>query len=213
MSRGVAAAVAASALLAVVPAATASRHVAKPLPRVTLISDSVAAAIAFDTGAKAILADGVDLFLEPGQARRLGGENAPGAVAPPTALQLIATLGRRLGPTVIMCVGYNDDPGGYAQDMDAALAALRAAGVTHVLWTTLHVTPEHTSYQTIDAAIAAEAAQHPEVTVLDWNGYVGDHPEWLQPDGVHLAGAGPRAFARFLHAGLVRLGIPVRRRA
>jgi hypothetical protein len=176
-------------------------------PRVTLISDSVAGAIALDTGAKAILAQGIDLFLEPGEARRLGGVNPPGGIAPPTALQLIAMLGHRLGSTVIMCIGHNDYSDQYAQNMEAALAALRDAGVKHVLWVNLHLTPAHQGYAVMDAAITAVAAQHPEVTVVDWNADATGHPEWFQPDGVHLTGDGPRAMARAFHASLVRLGV------
>lgn len=176
-------------------------------PRVTLISDSVAGAIAFDTGAKALLAAGVDLFLEPGEARRLGGVNPPGGIAPPTALQLIGTLGHRLGPTVIMCIGYNDISSQYAANVDAALDALHGAGVTHVLWVTLHETPLHLGDVTMNAAIEAAAATHPEVTVVDWNAYASGHPEWFLADDVHLTGDGPRAMARLLHASLVKLGI------
>ena len=183
--------------------------VSAPLPRVTLISDSVAAAISYDTGAKAILAEGVDLFLEPGQARRLGGDNPPDGISPPTALQLIETLGHRLGPTVIICVGYNDFSEPYAQNMKAALEAMRRVGVRHVLWTTLHVSPAHSGYLTMNNAIQAIAAQHPEVAVVDWNAYANMHPEWFQqPDDVHLAGDGPRAMARLFHTSLVKLGIP-----
>jgi hypothetical protein len=200
-------------LLLVAPASSLtapSARVGNPpaLPRVTLISDSVAGSISFDIGAEAILSQGVDLFLEPGEGRRLGGDYPPGAIAPPTALQLIATLGDELGPTVIMSVGYNDAFGQYQQNVDAAVAALHAAGVEHILWMTLHVTPDHTSYLAMNAAIEAAAAQDPALTVVDWNAYAGDHPEWFQGDGVHLTGDGPRAMAGLLHASLVGLGIP-----
>jgi lysophospholipase L1-like esterase len=194
-------------LAAPLPAVAAKRS----LPRVTLISDSVAASIAFDVGAKAILADGIDLFLEPGEGRRLGGDTPAGGIAPPTALQLVQTLGRRLGRTVIMCVGYNDVSSQYAGNMEVALDELRAAGVTHVLWVTLHVSPEHTGNATMNAAIAAAAAQHQEVTIVDWNAFAAGHPEWFQPDGTHLRGDAPRAMARLFHASLVKLGIPVSR--
>jgi len=190
-------------------AAPMTGAVSAPQPRVTLISDSVAGAISFDTGAKAILAEGVDLFLEPGEARRLGGDNPPGGISPPTALQLIETLGRRLGQTVIISVGYNDVSAQYAQNMEAALEALRQAGVKHVLWTTLHASSAHSGNLTMNNAIQAIAAQHPEVSVVDWNAYAGAHPEWFQqPDDVHLAGDGPRALAGLFHASLVKLGIP-----
>jgi hypothetical protein len=178
------------------------------LPRVTLISDSVAGSISFDIGAQAILSQGIDLFLEPGEGRRLGGDDPPGAIAPPTALQLIPTLGPALGPTVIMSVGDNDAFGQYQQNVDAAVAALHAAGVVHILWLTLHVTPDHTSYLAMNTAIEAAAAQDPAVTVVDWNTYASAHPEWFQGDGVHLTGDGPRALASLLYATLVQLGIP-----
>ena len=60
------------------------------MPRVTLISDSVAASIAYDRQAKSTLASGVDLFLEPGQARTLG-PAPPGEIAPPTVLELVVS--------------------------------------------------------------------------------------------------------------------------
>jgi hypothetical protein len=193
------------------PAAPLEVAVPQPLPRVTLISDSVAGAITFDTGAKAILAEGVDLFLEPGEARRLGGETAPGGIAPPTVLQLIGMLGHRLGTTVIISVGYNDFSSQYAQNVAGALDALRSAGVQHVLWATLHVSAAHTSYANMNDAIKAAAAHHPEITVVDWNAYASGHPEWFQPDDVHVQGDGPRAMARQFHSSLVKLGIPARR--
>jgi hypothetical protein len=178
-------------------------------PRVTLISDSVAAAISFDTGAVAILSEGVDLFLEPGQARRLGGENPSEGVAPPTALELIATLGQRLGPTVIISVGNNDFSDRYAQNMEDALAALHRAGVQHVLWATLHYSAAHHGVLTMNNAIEEAATRHPEMIVVDWNGYVNSHPGLLLPDEMHLVGGGSRAMARLFHAGLENLGIPV----
>jgi hypothetical protein len=182
----------------------------RQLERVTLISDSVAAAITFETGPKTILAEGIDLFLEPGQARRLGGQN-PDGIAPPTALQLVAMLGHRLGATVIMDVGYNDFSDQYAANMEAVLAELSRAGVKHVLWTTLRFSPAHLGYQTMNEAIAAAATHHPELTIVDWNAYASGHPEWFQPDQVHLVGDGPRALARLFHSSLVKLGIPALR--
>jgi hypothetical protein len=212
-TRAVMIVLACSSLLVAAPASspTAAPVViaaSKPRPRVTLISDSVAGAIAFDTGAKAILAEGVDLFLEPGEARRLGGETPPGGIAPPTVLELIAMLGPRLGPTVIISTGYNDVPSQYAVNLELALTALHGAGVEHVLWTTLHVSAAHTSYARINDAIEAAAAHHPEITVVDWNAYASGHPEWFQPDDVHVEGDGPRAMAREFRASLLKLRIP-----
>jgi hypothetical protein len=180
---------------------------AVPHSRVTLITDSVAGAIALDTGATATLSQGIDLFLEPGQARILGGEYPPGAIAPPSVADLSATLGQSLGPLVIVAVGYNDISTDYAANMEAALAAMRDSAVRRVLWVTLHVSPNHTSYRIINDAIRAAAKQHAELTVVDWNAYSARHPDWFQPDGVHLVGVGPRELAGLIHATLVRIGI------
>lgn len=176
---------------------------AQPRTRVTLISDSVAGAIALDTGATAALSQGIDLFLEPGQARILGGEYPRGAIVPPSAVDLIGRLGHNLGPVVVVSVGCNDLSSDYATHMEDALAAMRAAAVRRVLWVTLHVSPNHTSYAAINDAIWLAASQHPEITVVDWNTYSATHAEWFQQDDVHLAGDGPRALARLIHAALV----------
>lgn len=197
-------------LLAAAPGSS-SPAAPQPVPRVTLISDSVAGAISFDTGAEAILAQGIDLFLEPGQARLLGGKNPAGGIAPPTTLQLIGMLGHRLGPTAIICVGDNDYSDEYTANVEPTLDALHRAGVKHVLWVTLHVSPFHKTWPTMNAAIEAAATHHPEVYVVDWNAYASVHPAWFQPDAVHLTGDGPRAMARLLHASLVKLGIPAAR--
>lgn len=192
------------ALLALLAPAAAAKTA--PKQRVTLIADSVAGAIVFDLRALATVSRGVDLCLEAGPARRLA-ENPAEGIAPPTVLELVALLGKKLGPTVIVSVGDNDISALYQQHMEAVLQALRAAGVKHVVWTTLHESAAHVGFATMNAAIAAEAVQHPELSVLDWNAAANAHPEWLQDDRVHLNGEGPRAFARLLHERLVSLGV------
>jgi streptogramin lyase len=183
-----------------------ARTTQSKLPRVTLITDSVAGAVWFDPGARSLAAKGVDLFFEPGQGRMLGSTD-PNA-QPETALRLIPQLGRLLGQTVVMFIGDNDYYATDAQNVATANAELRAAGVTRIVWVTLHVSPDHTSYTFMNDAIAAAATADPvHVTVADWNAYSAGHPEWFQADGVHLTGTGPRALAQFLHQTLVQLGI------
>jgi hypothetical protein len=183
----------------------APSRTAPVLPRVTMISDSVASAIWFDPSARATLAQGVDLFLEPGQGRQLGG-SVPAGAGPPTALDLIQQLGPRLGQTVILFVGDNDNYSDDAWNVESARDDLIAVGVTHIIWVTLHVTPEHMSYTFMNDAIRRQGAADPtRVTVVDWKAYSANHPEWFQGDGVHLAGAGAAALAQLLHAQLARL--------
>lgn len=176
------------------------------LPRVTLISDSVGGAVWFDPGALSLASRGVDLFLEPGQGRMLGSTD-PNA-SPETALRLIPQLGRKLGPTVVMFIGDNDYYAVDTPNVTTADAELRAAGVSRIVWVTLHISPDHTSYAFMNDAIAAAAAADPaHVTVADWNAWSAAHPEWFQSDGVHLTGSGPLALAQFLHRTLVDLGV------
>lgn len=188
------------------PLVRVSRTTQSKLPRVTLISDSVAGAVWFDQGARSLVAKGIDLFLEPGQGRMLGSTD-PNA-QPEPALELIPQLGHRIGPTAVMFIGDNDYYSTDAQNVVRADAELRAAGVTRIVWVTLHVSPDHTSYTFMNDAIAAAVAGDPaHVSVADWNAYSAAHPEWFQADGVHLTGSGPRALAQFLHGALVQLGV------
>jgi hypothetical protein len=123
-------------------------------------------------------------------------------------IQLVETLGTRLGPSVIISVGNNDFSDQYAQNMEDVLDALHRAGVKHVLWATLHYSAAHHGDLRMNNAIEAAAKHHAELTVVDWNGYAGSHPDWFQPDEVHLVGDGPRAMARLFRASLANIGIP-----
>ena len=198
-------------LLASVSQPTAAYRVvsaAPPPPRVTVIGDSVATAILYDKGAQAILGQGVDLRLELAPCRRVAEESCPydGARAP-NVIELVETLGKALGSTVIVSVGYNDYQDLYAANIEDALAALRAAGVQRVIWVALRAT--RTSYMAMNDTIDAAARRHPEMTVADWNLYSRSHPDWFWEDGLHLKGEGSRAMASLLHKRLVALGIPL----
>ena len=77
--------------------------------------------------------------------------------------------------------------------------------MTRVLWLTLH--EERPSYATMNDAIHAAAVRHPELTVVDWQLYSRSHPDWFQPDGIHLRADGAAAMATLIHNTLVGLGI------
>lgn len=199
------------ALLAAVSqpsAAPFAAGVAAPLPRVTLIGDSVATAILYDKGAQAILARGVDLRLELAPCRRVAQESCPyeGARAP-NLIELVEKLGKEVGPTAIVSVGYNDYESQYAADMEAALDALHRAGVERVIWATLRAT--RTTYLSMNDTIEAAARRHPEMSVADWNLYSRSHPEWFWDDGLHVKGEGARAMATLFHRSLDAVGVPL----
>jgi hypothetical protein len=192
---------------------TAGSSHAVTLQHVTLIGDSVADAIPGDGRAVTTLRQGIDLDLEVEPCRRVDQESCPGTggVRPQNVVQLVSTIGSKLGPNVVVAVGYNDFEDQYATNIETALVALKAAGVKHVWWLTLRAA--HHPYVNMNDDIATAAAQHAELTVVDWNVYSRSHPDWFQADGLHLLAPGAEAMAGLIHKTLVADGVatkPVR---
>lgn len=198
------------ATLAVVAAAlvatTARPAQAIQLRHVTLIGDSVSDAIRVSANAAAVVRQGIDLDLETAPCRRVEGVGCPiDGQRPPSAVQLIQSMGARLGPNVVVAVGYNDFEDQYAGNVEDALAALKAAGVKHVWWLTLRAA--HHPYIPMNADLEAAAQTHPELHIVDWNVYSRSHPDWFQSDGIHLKNAGALEMAGLVHKTLVAAGV------
>jgi hypothetical protein len=193
------------AALALAASVSASGRAAQ-LQHVTVIGDSVADGIGVDSRAKALVGQGIDLDLELAPCRRLEGVSCPvDGVRPQNAIDLIHSLGAKIGPSVVVAVGYNDHEDEYAGDVEDTLAALDAAGVKHVFWLTLRAARH--PYITMNADIAASAAKHPELTVVDWNVYSRSHPDWFQDDGIHLKNLGAEMMATLIHRALLQAGV------
>src|SRR4051812_24103444 len=202
MRGGIAALVALAALIA----AGASPARSSGAQHVTLIGDSVADAIPGDESAVAILRQGVDLDLEVAPCRRVEGEGCPyQGTRPPSAVQLIQSLGSKLGDNVVVAVGYNDFEDQYAGNVEDAIDALAAAGVKRIFWVTLRAARH--PYLTMNDDIAQAAAKHPQVTVIDWNVYSRSHLDWFQTDGLHLLYPGAEAMATLIHKSLLTAGV------
>lgn len=181
-------------------AATANAG-SRDVQHVTLIGDSVADAVANKNSA-AIVRQGIDLDFEVAPCRRVEGEGCPvDGVRPLSVVQLANSMGSKLGPNVVVSVGYNDFEDQYAQNIQDALDAFEAAGVKHVWWLTLRAA--HHGYLNMNDNIAAAAQQHPELSVVDWNVYSRSHPEWFQDDGLHLLQPGADAMATLIHKTLL----------
>jgi Putative Ig domain len=190
-------------------AATAPRAHTTELQEVSLIGDSVSDAIQLDSQASAIFSEGIDADFQVAPCRRLEGEGCPvNGVRPPSAVQVIQSMGSKLGPNVVMDVGYNDEEDLYAGNITDALAALKTAGVKRVFWVNLRESRH--PYITMNGDIAAAAQDNPQVTVIDWNTYSRSHADWFQSDGVHLVHAGAVAMATLIHQTLVKDGITSR---
>jgi hypothetical protein len=204
--RRAAALVAASAALVLVAAAGAgARADGATLTHVTFIGDSVPEGIAGDSAAMKIVGAGIDLDMEAATCRRLEDPSCP--PNPPTAIQLIHSLGSKIGPVVVISVGYNDFVQDYAKEVEDTLQALEAANVQKVFWLTLREAQHQAITQ--NAEIEAAAQKHHEVTVVDWNMYSRSHPEWFQKDGIHLLAAGSEAMATLVHKRLLQAGVAV----
>ena len=201
----------AAAALALAAAAGASPQ-QSTAQHVTVIGDSVAAGMAGDAEAVAILSAGIDLDLEIAPCRRVDGDSCPyNGFRPPTLVDLARSLGSKLGPNVVVAVGYNDFEDQYAQNIQSALTTLKAQGVKRVWWLTLRAA-RHPELNMNDDIVAAAKA-HPELVVIDWNLYSRSHPDWFQADGLHLLAPGSEAMATLIHKTLVDDGIaaaPVR---
>lgn len=194
------------ALLLGVPGAQAS---SRDLQHVTLIGDSVADGIANDNAAIAVIRQGIDLDLEVAPCRRVEGEGCPyQGVRPPSVVQLVKAMGSKLGPNVVVAVGYNDFEDQYAQNIEDALDAMKAAGVKHVWWLTLRAA--HHPYITMNDDIVNATKNHPELSVIDWNLYSRSHPDWFQDDGLHLLEPGAIAMATLIHQTLVDAGVALK---
>jgi hypothetical protein len=165
-------------------------------PRVTVIGDSVASVLRSNTDAERQLARGLDLQLDLRVCRKLvepscwyEGDQAP------TALQAIQTAGHVLGRVVVVEVGYNDIASEYRGELDQVMQALVDAGVSRVVWVTLHVDREN--YSLINGVIENAPTRWPQLRVADWNAFSAGKP-WFGYDAVHLNDSGAVGLAKLL---------------
>jgi hypothetical protein len=190
-------------LLLVVLAAAGTSRAANP-PRITVIGDSIMSGVDWNETPSATLRQGLDVQMEVGICRRVEGESCPfdgGEV--PTLVDLVPELGSSIAKTVIVEVGYNDPADAFAGEVDDALQALFRAGVTRVLW--VNMREAQGQYPAMNSDLVAAAERYPQVTVIDWNAYSKDHPDWFQTDGMHLLESGGEGLATLLHDAVTQL--------
>jgi hypothetical protein len=187
--------------LACVLAATAGAG-KRRLQHVTIFGDSVAAALDYVPTAKKVLARGNRVTLELAPCRRL---TTRGCFSPPapSVLKDVRRLGHKLGPTVVVLVGYNDDPHVYAAGIGTTLRAMHRRGVKHVLWLTLRAVTKQ--FQLVNEVIFGASERFWWMTVLDWNGYSRGHRAWFASDRIHLSPTGAVQFALYLHRSLKQM--------
>lgn len=181
---------------------------APSLPHVTVIGDSVLTAVEANPEPRAIMTHGFETTVDVAACRRVTGTNCPfGGIEAPNVVDVIRSLGPKVGPIVLIEVGYNDYADTFAQSVEDAIKAALSAGATHILWANMSERRE--GYIPMNGALAAAASRHKELTVIDWNAYSRDHDEWFQGDGVHLFYAGAVGMATLFHASLEALLPPL----
>ncbi|HMN98462.1 MAG TPA: hypothetical protein PKD59_03525 [Miltoncostaeaceae bacterium] len=198
--------VAGAALLALAgPNAGAPADAVAAKPRVTFIGDSVAASLRYVPAAERMMRTGLDLRLDLRVCRRLAAPSCSfQGSTPATALEAIRAGGSSLGRTVLIDVGYNDSAASYRDDIPKVMGALKAAGVTSVVWTTL--TEKTADYAALNDAIRAAATRSPKrVCVADWAA-VSRGRAYFGGDGLHLNTAGATALAKLLRPYALRGG-------
>jgi putative Ig domain-containing protein len=170
-------------------------------PPVTVIGDSVLTAVEWEQTPRTILEQGLDVQLQVGICRKLTGVSCPfDGQTVPTLMDLVDQLGPKLGPTVLVEVGYNDDEATFAQEVEQSIDALLAAGVKRILWANMHVWQQQ--YIPMNAVLAAAARQHPQVKLIDWATYSNNRYSWFQGDGIHLDYDGAVAMATLFNGAI-----------
>jgi hypothetical protein len=169
---------------------------AAPLPRVTMVTDSVGGVFFWATGPRDAFAKGFDLDLEVKTCRKLATPGCPayGDPHPASALDTIRALGDQIGSIVVIDVGYNDIGATYGTDLDEVMSAMRHAGVSRVIWVTLE--DMQSAWAAINEQIRAAQQRWAELTVADWAPVVSGQP-WFA-DSPHMNYDGAVAFAAFL---------------
>jgi putative Ig domain-containing protein len=197
----------AAVLLVVATLAATARAAADTPPRLTILGDSVLTAVEWNDAPLATLQHGFDTYMDIGVCRRIVAPSCPyegGRV--PTLMDVINAMGVRLGPTVLVEVGYNDELGTFSQDVDAAVQAMLRAGVRHILWANFPATSDQ--WVAMDHVLEGVASHYGQMTIVDWNGASRGQASWFQNDGVHLLYPGALAMAALFNSAVTQVLAP-----
>ncbi|MDX6645751.1 MAG: hypothetical protein QOK40_1478 [Miltoncostaeaceae bacterium] len=119
---------------------------------------------------------------------------------------LVRAQGAALEPVVVIQLGTNDDPRFVSSFRSLVRETVAVAGPARcVIWVSIVRPPAAgASYQGYNDALAAVAARHPNLRIVDWVGMVRRNPWWLAPDGVHVSVGGYAARGRAIAGAMSR---------
>lgn len=102
-----------------------------------------------------------------------------------------------LGNTVVVSLGTNGPLDGQYEEETRGLLDYLGPD-RHIFWVTVHCPA--TSWQDSNNAYLRQIARaYPNVTLVDWQGEVTKHPEWLGGDNIHPNNEGTAAYAGLIH--------------
>jgi hypothetical protein len=112
---------------------------------------------------------------------------------------LTATVaGGRLGDAAVVHLGTN----GLIDEATARALLDQLAGLRRVVVVNVHA-PTLGWQDGVNEVLAAVAPTYPNVRMVDWHAAAEEHPEWLQPDRIHLRTAGNAAYAALVTVALL----------
>lgn len=188
--------------------------------KVTVIGDSTAAAMRWydeagnNTARYDVMAKDYDVVWSVESCRRLVATSCVGRndpitgvrSTPPSVLPLMqTTLRGQLGEALVIMAGYDDTS--IVSAIESIMTEAKAQGVSKVFWLNYRQTPGGYSYTPYYAAhnvaLANAKVRHPNLIVLDWNGYTSSQPPsvqstWFASDQIHITGAGALALSNYL---------------
>jgi peptidoglycan hydrolase-like protein with peptidoglycan-binding domain len=192
--------------------------------KVTVLGDSTSAAMRWydearnETAIYDIMGTAYDLQWSIESCRRLAAASCVGRTDPGTGgkwtpisvlPEMRGALKGRLGDAVVVMAGYDDYPS-IAGAIDAIVAEAESQGVSRVFWLTYRTTGAYrygTYYAQHNAALAAARVRHPNLVLLDWNGYThrqtaATQDVWFEADNIHMTRSGGVALARFVKSSV-----------
>ena len=106
---------------------------------------------------------------------------------------------------VVVSLGTNGPIAGQERYEVQSRQLLNALGPNRqVFWVNVYC-PELTWQDTNNEYIQQVAAEHPNVSVVDWYGLISQHPEWLTEDGIHPDTEGAKQYAMLVHDTIVHV--------
>ncbi len=191
--------------------------------RATVIGDSTSAAMRWydeannNTLRYDVMGGSYDLLWSIESCRRLVAASCVGRTDPGTGLKwrpvstlplMQTTLRGFLGEALVIMAGYDDYT--ISNAIDPIMAEAKAQGVARVFWLNYRTSNSYSYgayYAAHNVQLEAAKVRHPNLVVLDWNGYTRSQTSatqsaWFESDQIHMKAAGAAALANWLKGNL-----------